>query len=70
MTCQNCKGQTAPGIYLCARCVVRLEDVLTQVKAEAWDEGWTARGNHDHHTNMSPAARAERWSNPYREEEG
>ena len=32
MTCQNCQAQTAPGIYLCARCVVRLEDVLTQVE--------------------------------------
>lgn len=32
MTCQNCQAQTAPGIYLCARCVVRLEDMLTQVE--------------------------------------
>lgn len=32
MSCQNCQAQTAPGIYLCARCVVRLEDMLTQVE--------------------------------------
>lgn len=32
MTCTNCQAQTAPGIYLCKRCVTRLEDVLTQIE--------------------------------------
>lgn len=32
MICQYCQAQTTPGIYLCKRCVARLEDVLTQIE--------------------------------------